>query len=372
MLHENRKRHLAEVGGRVKRMENEQYRAILRRTMTSFPHWAALEGKVLLLSGAAGMIGCFLVDLIMYRNESMPQGSRCRIIAVGRNITTARERLSHWFDSSEFYFIEHDVVKTWEELPCQPDYLIHGASTSHPLEYSMDPINTIMANVLGTHNMLKLAAEKEGSRFLLLSSVEIYGENRDNTAFFREDYCGYLNCNTLRSGYPEAKRVSESLCQAYIAQEKVDAAMIRLPRCYGPTMKLEDSKAVAQFIKNGVNGENIVLKSEGTQLYSFAHVSDAALGILWVLLRGECGQAYNLGDERSDIMQKDLAKLIADYAGSEVITALPDEIEQRGYSTVQKALLDGEKLKKLGWRAKYDIVSGIQETIDILRRTGTY
>ena len=215
--------------------------------------------------------------------------------------------------------------------------------------------------------MLELAVQKTGSRLLLISSVEVYGENRGDTERFKENYCGYVDCNTLRAGYPEAKRVSEALCQAYIAQEKVDAAVIRLPRCYGPTMKMEDSKAVAQFIKNGVNGENIVLKSEGKQLYSFAHVSDAALGILWVLLRGESGQAYNLSDERSDVMQKDLAALIANYMGTKVIFDLPGEIERRGYSTVQKALMDGAKLRELGWDARYDISSGICETIDILR-----
>lgn len=352
----------------MKRMENEQYRDLLLRTMEAFPLWNALEGKTLLLSGATGMIGCFLVDLIMQRNESVAQESRCGIIAVGRNITTARERLSHWFDSSEFRFIVHDIAKPLHELPYPPDYLIHGASTSHPIEYSTDPINTVLSNVFGTHTMLELAVQKTGSRLLLISSVEVYGENRGDTERFKENYCGYVDCNTLRAGYPEAKRVSEALCQAYISQEKVDAAVIRLPRCYGPTMKVEDSKAVAQFIKNGVNGENIVLKSEGKQLYSFAYVSDAALGILWVLLRGESGQAYNLGDERSDVMQKDLAKLIANYTGTEVIFTLPDEIERKGHSTVQKALLDGEKLKKLGWRAQYDIVSGIRETIDILRQ----
>ena len=351
----------------MKRMENEQYRDLLLRTISAFPLWNALEGKTLLLSGATGMIGCFLVDLIMQRNESVAKGSRCRIIAVGRNITTARERLSHWFDSSEFYFVVHDIAKPLHELSHPPDYLIHGASTSHPIEYSTDPINTVLSNVFGTHTMLELAEQKTGSRLLLISSVEVYGENRGDTERFKENYCGYVDCNTLRAGYPEAKRVSEALCQAYIAQEKVDAAVIRLPRCYGPTMKMEDSKAVAQFIKNGVNGENIVLKSEGKQLYSFAHVSDAALGILWVLLRGESGQAYNLSDERSDVMQKDLAALIANYMGTKVIFDLPGEIERRGYSTVQKALMDGAKLRELGWDARYDISSGICETIDILR-----
>ena len=208
--------------------------------------------------------------------------------------------------------------------------------------------------------------ENQGSRFLLLSSVEIYGENRGDTRYFQEDYCGYLNCNTLRAGYPEGKRVSEAMCQAYRQQYGVETVILRLPRSYGPTMRMSDSKAIAQFIKKGVNRENIVLKSRGNQLYSYAYSADAVLGILWALLCGETGQAYNLGDSKSDITLKELAELIAKYVGTEVVFDLPDEQEQKGYSTATTALMDAGRLKELGWNARYDIHTGICETIDIL------
>lgn len=101
--------------------------------------------------------------------------------------------------------------------------------------------------------------------------------------------------------------------------------------------------------------------------FPFAYAPDAVLGVLWVLLRGKTGQAYNLGDRRSDIMQKDLARLIADYVGTKVVFDLSDEIEQRVYSPATKALMDGSKLEALGWRASCDISAGIRETISILR-----
>lgn len=358
---------MAEIGDDMELMDSTQYRGLLDRTAEAFPHWSFLEGKTLFLSGATGMLGSFLVDLVMRRNESVPAGAKCRLIAVGRNVAAAKRRFARWFSLGEFCFVEHDITEPLDTLPCHIDYFIHGASTSHPIEYATQPVNTVLANVFGTRNILELAAKELGCRVLLLSSVEIYGENRGDTEAFTEDYCGYLNCNTLRGGYPEAKRVSEALCQAYISEKKVDAAVIRLSRCYGPTMKMEDSKAIAQFIKNGVRGENIVLKSKGEQVYSFAYAPDAVLGMLWVLLCGETGQAYNLGDRRSDIMQKDLAGLIADYAGTKVVFDLPDETERRGYSTATKALMDGSKLEALGWRARCDISAGIRETISILR-----
>lgn len=367
MLYEDRKGHLAEIGDDMGLMDSAQYRGLLDRTAKAFPHWSMLEGKTVFLSGATGMLGSFLVDLVMRRNESVPAGAKCRLIAVGRNAATANRRFARWFSMGEFRFVEHDITEPLEALPCHVDFFIHGASTSHPIEYSTQPVNTVLANVLGTRNVLEFAALETGSRSLLLSSVEIYGENRGDTEAFTEDYCGYLNCNTLRAGYPEAKRVSEALCQAYMAEKGVDVAIIRLPRCYSPTMKMEDSKAIAQFIKNGVRGEDIVLKSKGVQVYSFAYAPDAVLGMLWVLLRGETGQAYNLGDQRSDIMQKDLAGLIADYARTKVVFDLPDETERLGYSPATKALMDGSELEALGWRAGYDISAGIRETINILR-----
>lgn len=352
----------------MKLIDIPKYLDSLKSLHQYFPYWERMNGKTVFISGISGMLGSFLTDAIMLRNESLPQEKWCRIIGVGRNKAAAEARFERWLDSGAFSFIAHDISLALDGLPFEPDYWIHAASTTHPVAYASEPVNTILANVLGTRNLLELAAQNQGSRFLLLSSVEIYGENRGDTAYFMEDYCGYLDCNTLRAGYPEAKRTSEALCQAYIGQEGADAVILRLPRCYGPTMHLSDSKAVAQFIKKAVNGEDIVLKSAGTQLYSYAHVHDAVLGILWVLCAGECGQAYNLGDKQSDITLKALAEAAARYAGTRVIFELPDDMEKKGYSTASKALLNAEKLKKLGWAARYDIADGIRETVDILRQ----
>ena len=348
--------------------ENRRYLEMLEKLIGTFPYWERLEGKVLYLSGASGMLGGFLTDAVMLRNEAVPLEAQCRVLAVGRDRRLAVERFSCWLEKPGFTFLEQDLTQPLHTLPAAPDFWIHAASTTHPVAYATEPVNTILANVLGTRNLLEQAAQTPNSRFLLLSSVEIYGENRGDTECFDEDYCGYLNCNTLRAGYPEAKRVSEALCQAYIAEKGVDAVIIRLPRCYGPTMRVTDSKAVAQFIQKAVHGEDIVLKSEGNQLYSYAHAFDAVLGILWVLLAGETGQAYNLADERSNIKLKDLAKIAADHAGTKVVFDLPDETERRGYSTASKAQMDSKKLRALGWSAAYDIGTGIRETIDILRQ----
>ena len=134
-------------------------------------------------------------------------------------------------------------------------------------------------------------------------------------------------------------------------------------------MQLTDTKAVSQFLCKGINDENIVLKSAGTQYYSYTYMADAVYGLLTVVLRGKNGEAYNITDEKSNILMKDLAHLIADYVGSKVVFEIPDEVESSGYSKAAKALLNGNKLKQLGWAPFFPIKRGIPRTIDILKGT---
>jgi nucleoside-diphosphate-sugar epimerase len=128
-----------------------------------------------------------------------------------------------------------------------------------------------------------------------------------------------------------------------------------------------DTKAISQFVKNGLAGNDVVLKSEGYQLYSYQYVADTVAGILFVLLAGGIGQAYNIASPDSDITLRDLAGAIADAAGTKVVFELPDDVERAGYSTATKALLDGSKLRKLGWQPEYDIRQGMARTLRILK-----
>lgn len=325
--------------------------------------WEKLKKTKILITGACGLIGSFLVDVLMHQNKESELG--CIVYAMGRNEVTAKERFYCYWNDSFFNFIEHDISFPVNDVVGY-DYIIHLASNTHPIAYSTQPVSTITTNVTGTDNLLKHVSKYGCKRFLFASSNEIYGENRGDAEFFDESYCGYINSNTLRAGYPESKRCGEALCQAYKKECGIDVVIPRFTRSYGPTLLQSDTKAMSQFIRKAIDGEDIVLKSEGNQYYSYSYVADAVSGLLTVLLNGESGEAYNVSDRKSDIRLKDLALMIADICGRRVVFEIPDSIEKAGYSTATKARLAGGKLKGLGWEMKYDIKTGVERTITML------
>ena len=343
-------------------LEHELYQDDIKRCSQLSVDWVKLQNKSIMITGASGLIGSFLIDVLMYKQLN------CKIYAIGRNQEKAKKRFAAYWEDENFVFVSADINVNIELNADKIDYIIHAASNTHPIAYAEDPVGTVTTNVIGTHNLLEFAAKKGTQRFVFLSSVEVYGENRGDCERFTEDYCGYIDCNTMRAGYPESKRAGEALCQAYIKQKSMDIVIPRLPRTYGPTMQMSDSKAIAQFIKKGIAREDVVLKSEGTQFYSYCYVADSVSGILWCLLEGNCGEAYNIADEQSDVLMKDLAKIIADYAGTKVVFDIPDSKESQGYSKATKAVLDSSKLKSLGWSASYSMKEGLERTIEILRR----
>ena len=294
-------------------LKNKLYREDLAYVSELNLPWEKLKKKSILLSGATGMIGSFLIDVIMYKN--LNEGLCCHIYAVGRNEEKARNRFKEYWENDLFDFVQHDVNKAMDCIQCNHvNYVLHLASNTHPMAYSTDPIGTITTNIMGVYNMLEFADRVHAERMAFVSSNEIYGENRGD----------------------------------------------------GPTLLDSDTKALSQFLKKGLAHEDIVLKSAGTQYYSYTYVADAVAGLFIVLLCGEKGEAYNISDKASDIMLKDLAAIIAKASGTKVVFDVPDAVEAAGYSTATKARLDNRKITELGFKARYDIETGISRTLKIM------
>lgn len=349
----------------MKLIENVLYQEDLDYVSNIDIPWEKLKDSCVLLSGATGQFGSFFIDVLMKKNSL---GHNCKIYAIGRNKRKFDIRFSHYSDCAMLHFIEHDINNSLNLPEIENNvYVLHLASNTHPIQYANDPIGTINTNIIGLKNMLDFAVDHKAKRFIFASSNEIYGENIGDVDKFNEDYCGYINCNTVRAGYPESKRCGEALCQAYLCQKELDIAIPRFTRSFGPTLLSSDTKASSQFIHNGISGNDIVLKSKGTQYYSYTYTADAISGLLYVLLKGRIGEAYNIATESCDIKLKDLAKIVAENCKTKVIFEIPDAKEAIGYSKATKARLDGGKLEKLGWSAKYDIHEAVKRTISILK-----
>lgn len=332
------------------------------QNILNIPGIEKLRNKTFLITGASGMIGVCLIDALMSYNE---QGADIRIYAVGRIKEKVASRLGEYYSNEHFCFIEQDVR---QPLPndIHPDFIIPLASNTHPLAYSQFPVETIEINVKGAEYALVKAVES-GAMVLYPSSVEVYGNARGED-LFTEDYTGQLNLSTARACYTESKRVCEALCQSYIAENNALIKIVRLSRIFGPTMLMSDTKASSQFIIKALLGENIVLKSKGEQFFSYTYVADAVAAMLYVLIHGEIGVAYNIANEKCNVHLKEFAQSCASMTGTRVVFDLPSETEKKGFSVAMQAILSTDKIANLGFIPKYEFNDAVYRTISILKK----
>lgn len=321
--------------------------------------WNKLSGKNILVSGATGLIGSTLVEVLMNR-----QNIDFNVYGLGRN----RERFINLFgeklSSGHLFFVEHDI-----SVPLKGNenyhYIIHAASGANPREYASNPVGVMKANLLGTINLFDYGILHHLEHFLFISSGEVYGEGDGRV--FTEDYSGYVDCSTVRACYPSSKRAAETLCVSYADQYGINVNMARLSHVYGPRFTESDNRVYAQFIRNVLNGENIIMKSSGSQFRSWCYSVDCASALLYILLKGENGEAYNVADEKSNITIRELAETIAQIGGKKVVVDLPTAVEKKGFNIVTKSFFSTKKIERLGWSPKNQIEKGLNKTIEELR-----
>lgn len=344
----------------MKLLENQVY----INSMKEINSLQFLKGKTVLISGAAGMLGSCLVDAIMVWNRQ--QAEPCRVVAIGRNLEKAKERFASFWDSGHFIFIQQNVCELLDNFPEPVDFIIHAASKADPVNMAKFPVETLLANVLGTKNLMEYGLAHGMKRFLYVSSGEVYGQPNENQDDFTEDYCGPLDLSSPRSCYPEGKRAAEVLCQSYRSQFGADVVIVRLCHLFGPTMSRQDSRAVAEFLWSAAEGRDIVMKSNGLRERSHCYVVDAAQGLLTALEKGEPGQAYNIADKRYQMTIREFAEQAAEIGKSKVKFEIPSITENKGDSKILRQVLNSDKLENLGWQL-HD-ANAILETIQILKK----
>lgn len=309
--------------------------------------WDILNNKTIMISGGTGFIASFIISVLMYRNKKYKQN--IKVISLSRHGGISDEYISN---------LKVDITLPIE-YEGDADYILHMASNTHPKQYADDPVGTITTNVLGCNNLLVYAKNHNVKKFLLTSSVEIYGEG--DIKPITEKYSGYIDCNNARSGYNEAKRICEALCQSYRKQYGLSVVICRLGRVFGADKK-KDSKAMSQFMDNAIKDKDIVLKSNGNQRYSYCYVADAASAIIFTLISGIDGEAYNVSDDDENKTLGDYAEYIAQLANRKVIYCIENN---ESVSRATYALLDTSRIKQIGWMPQFSVSDGLRRTYEI-------
>lgn len=318
--------------------------------------WERLSGKNILVTGATGLIGSCVVDILMNH-----EAQDYHVFASGRNEKRVIELFANYIESPFFHFIKYDVT---QNLESETDFhfIIAAASGANPVLYSTDPVGVMKSNFEGVDNLLSYGVKHKLEKFLYVSSGDIYGEG--DGRIFTEEYSGYVNPLNLRSCYTSAKRATETLCISYSHQYGIDVSIARPCHTYGPNFTDNDTRVYAQFIRNVLRGEDIVMKSTGEQFRSWCYVVDCASGLLHILLKGRNGEAYNIADESSNITIRELAEMIAKEGNRKVVIETPGKVELEGFNVVTKSVFSTAKLEKLGWYIADTMRNNIAKTIE--------
>ena len=319
--------------------------------------WNRLNDKTIMITGATGMIGSCLVDCIMRRNKLYD--TNIKILALGRNVERASEIFAGYISNKLFQFIKHDIVEAIN-FDDEIDYIINAASSATPSEFAKHPVGVMQGNIIGMINLLELSREK-GATLVYISSAEIYGDI-DVESKKESDY-GYINHLEARASYPISKKAAETLAIAYAEEYGVNVKICRLSHVFGPTMTKTDNRAASEFIRLGTAGKDIILRNNMPVIRTYTYVVDAVSGILFVLLYGNSQEAYNIANHDSIVTIKEFAEDVALCTRTKVVLIQPTKSERKGYTKIDKQVVNNEKLLGLGWRPQFPCSVGIEHTI---------
>lgn len=328
--------------------------------------WEKLRGKTVLITGASGLIGSQLAFALLNANEEKKLG--LRVIACVRNRVRAEE-LFRYADKSAIEIKAGDISDPIG-VEGDVDYIVHGASVTGSKDFVDYPVETIMTAVNGTKNVLDLAREKNVSGMVYLSSLEIYGVVDFSIESVDELTYGRIDPMSVRSSYSEGKRLVETLCASYASEFGVKVNVARLCQTFGSGVKYNDGRVFAQFARSIIEGNDIVLRTDGSTERNYCYISDAVTGILTVLLKGDPGQAYNIANKRSLISIRDMAQLLIDKypeSGTKLVFDIAEDAAKLGYNPKVRMNLATGKAEALGWEAKVDLEEMFERLIESMK-----
>lgn len=325
--------------------------------------WDKLAGQKVLVTGGTGLIGSTIIKALCY--ASTARKLRVKIFALVRNLEKAERMLGH--ENESLHFIKGSV----ENLPAinvPVDYIIHGASPTASLFFVQHPVETIQIAVKGTNDLLKLAIDKAVKSFVYLSSMEVYGAPQTDTLIQESQGCT-LDSMAVRSCYPIAKRLCENLCASYAQEYHVPAKVIRLAQTFGPGVSKNDGRVFAEFARDAIKGNDIVLQTSGTSKREYLYTADAVTAILTVLLCGQNGEAYNAGNPKTYCSIVEMAKIVAQEIGKNKIQVIiqSNNFNNSKFPPSHHLYLDTNKIARTGWIPSKNLLEMYSRMIESMK-----
>ena len=323
-----------------------------------------LYNSSVMVTGASGMIGSYFVYTLMKLNEDYD--ANIKIIPLIRNLYKLDEEI---LSKDYVHPIVQDVTEkiNYEN---DVDYIIHAASPASPKIMKEKPVETNFANTLGTAQTLIFAKNHNTKKYLFISSREIYGAPLENQEYFTEDSFGIIDQLIPRNAYAEGKKAAENMCVGFNKEYGFDTKIVRLAHTYGPGMSVDDGRVQADFLKNLLNEEDIVLNSDGSSIRTYTYISDAISAMFKIILKSK-DMVYNVSDERNEVSIRELAETMIQILPEKelkLVFNIKEEDNDAGYAPFKFGLLSSEKIRnELNWNAKYSVFEGFKRTLEFLK-----
>jgi len=335
--------------------------------------FTSMEGKNLLIVGGAGFLGYYLVQSILHWNDKT-QGLPIELTVFDNYMRGIPTWLSELESHVSLKLMENDITDPLPDEMGSYQYIIHAASIASPIYYRQFPIETMDANVNGLRSLLEYCVSKKNTDrpvegFLFYSTSEIYGDPDPENIPTAETYKGNVSCTGPRACYDESKRYGETLCVNFAQQYDIPVKIVRPFNNYGPGLKISDRRALPDFARNVLNGDDIVLLSDGAPTRTFCYIADAIVGYYKILTRGRQGEPYNIGTAAPEISIRVLAEKVVvkaaelfDYQGKVVFQKSPDENYLVDNPNRRCPVID-KASSELGYNPKVTIEQGLESAL---------
>jgi nucleoside-diphosphate-sugar epimerase len=314
--------------------------------------WSLLEGKRVLVTGAAGMLPAYLVETLLYLNETGLNRS-AQIVGMVRTLERAAHRFAAYANREDLRLVEHDVCREFEE-DSTFDFILHAASPASPAQFGRDPVATLTPNTIGTYHLLEMARRSQTGVLLFFSSGEVYGEIPGDPLPVPEHTYGAIDPVDIRACYAESKRMGEAMCSAWSHQHGVETRIVRPFHTYGPHMPLRDGRVFSDFVADVLESKDIVMKSDGKATRTYCYLADATAAFFAVLLLGAVAEPYNVGSGFA-LTVRELAELLIGLVPEKQLSLVqrePSPSSEYLKSPLRWITPDVSKIRRLGWQPR--------------------